>query len=229
MKADWNYQNLLDIMAWTEEFTLHFVEGGVPLDKIKRFQKTFTGNNRRFDALEAALLSHYISFHRRDFESNSNLKESDTEQNYGALLIYQSEILEKQVTIATDSRDVSFFRDFTFFLANPLRGYSQLKRWLVEIHFLENGTLFESHQKRKIGPYFVKESRLMWGSPQKSKTPPAGTQLQHLTGSELVRLYEQQFGKYLSESQIYRACRELGIRLKHPRKLMRTQNKRTQK
>ena len=61
MTLKWNYQDLLDVMAWIDEFNNLLQRAGASKDRVQRFQRTFTGKGRRFDSLELALLAHYIS------------------------------------------------------------------------------------------------------------------------------------------------------------------------
>lgn len=196
---------------------------GATVAQIERFKENFTGKNRRFDALEAAFFAHYNWRTKRIYDDNPELRkqkhvfvdfdpsgerrevERDNQFIDDGNLKSQAAEIQKQIEKAIATSDASFFRDFAFFLEKPLRKYSRLKVWLVGINFIQTG-------------YLKSETSTDWYSPRVETIHKPGEQTQLLTGEHLALLYQAEMGDEMELSQIYRACRELGIKTKHPKK-----------
>ena|ERR1035437_1817039 len=127
--------------------------------------------------------------------------------HYNFRLKSQAADIQKQVEKAIARGDASFFRDFAFFLEKPLRRYSRLKVWLVGINFMQTAWLKSE----------TSTEWMSWPDDLRPKPKP-GEQSQVLSGEQLALLYQNEMGDTMELSQIYRACRELGIKTKYPKK-----------
>lgn len=219
---NYDFSEMVDVMSAIYEHLETLERGGFSKAQIDRLKQCFSGKKRQFEALQAALWTHYCHKEKLDLDALSQEKKLQLnhfgdgrpsltrEQWINENLTNHARKIQGLIFAAISSNNMAFLRDYAYFIENPIRNYSKLKLWLIEICWCGDGDGYASFGTA-TAPLGTEEFAKF----------PAGFQRKIFSGDELAELYQKTRGESIETSLIYRNCRELGIKTKHPKKSRR--------